>query len=133
MVLYCHDLKGRLPAHGLAWIEDLIGSDPVPMTKASIQEQHLFLRLLDRNAERVPPTLQRERKLTEKNFKLSFLLPVTPLSETDRDLTLDAPDACAVCGVSTTSNCSGCRAIRYCSPGGSCFLYILKERFSDLY
>jgi len=123
LVLYNHDLKAHWPVRGLEWVQELVGA--VPFINATVSEQHLLLRLLDRNARRVSPSLRRERKSTEKHFSLSFLLPVGPLSSNARDvMSVEAPESCAVCGKQTNSHCGGCRAIRYCSPGVSYFFHL---------
>ena len=123
LVLYNHDLKDHWPARGFEWVQELVASGVLPQIKATVSEQHLLLRLLDRNARRVSPSLGRERKPTEKSFSLSFVLPVGPLSSNARDvMSVEAPESCAVCGKQTKSHCGGCRAIRYCGPGVSHFL-----------
>ena len=121
LVLYCHDLKGYFPMRTLGWTENALQSGNLHARDASLEEQHLLLRLLDRNSNHLPASLQRRRERgTERSFTLSFLLPVRPLSNDCRDaIGVEAPESCAVCGKETKSHCSGCRAIRYCSPGKS--------------
>jgi hypothetical protein len=125
LVLYNHDLEYHWPVRGFKWSQELVASGDLPFINATVSEQHLLLRLLDRNARRVSPSLRRERKSTENHFSLSFLLPVGPLSSNARDvMSVEAPESCAVCGKQTKSHCGGFRAIRYCSPGVSYFLHL---------
>lgn len=118
MVLFNHDVKGQETARGGLWASGVRKTEALSVTDTTILEQHLLLRMLDRNAKRIPPSLTCEREATEDAFIFSFLLPIGPLSGRAREaMTVDAPDTCAVCGEPTTKMCSGCHAIRYCSPG----------------
>ncbi|KAF8321618.1 hypothetical protein DL93DRAFT_2106378 [Clavulina sp. PMI_390] len=121
LVLYTHELRNQMPLNGLAWLDDLSHQvSEINTITASLNEQHLLLRLLAQNARRISPVLERAKTNTEQAFNLTFILPVGPLSSSGRDrLGVDAPDACAVCGASTTLNCSGCRSIRYCTAAHS--------------
>jgi hypothetical protein len=65
IVQYHHYLrKGRLPASA-----DV-------MLKTTLKEQHLLLRLLQRNSRWIDPTYRPDGLETGQPFQLSFLLPV---------------------------------------------------------
>jgi hypothetical protein len=54
--------------------------------------------------------------MSEKNFSVSFLLPLGPLDFEDIGrFNLDM--GCAVCGNKITKRCSGCQSVTYCSAG----------------
>lgn len=92
----------------------------VPGVTADLMEQHLLLRLLVNNSQRLKPNALSEslRYETEKAFSFSFLLPVGPISmEATDEIAIEATKACAVCGVISTTYCGACRAIFYCSRG----------------
>lgn len=103
------------------WIEEIKSGKAVYFALAIIKEQHLLVRLLDHNATRIPTSFKRKRTTSEgplAPFRLSFFLPVPPVSNHARDVIgFKAPDSCAVYGVPSTTGCGSCRAIRYCSPG----------------
>ena len=84
--------------------------------RCTVQEQALFRKLLHYNSQKLSPNNKPMLESHEKNFKISFLLPVSPLSQFDiGKLTSDT--GCAVCGKRTTSRCTGCLAVAYCGPG----------------
>lgn len=88
--------------------------------EALVFEQHILLRLLRNNSKRLLSTSPIAAISSEEQFTPSFLLPIGLLSNEDREeLQIEAVEVCAVCGIPSTSYCSGCpsRSIRYCGPG----------------
>lgn len=92
--------------------------------EAGLSQQHLLLRLLKLNAKRVPPSLRHPRAPADKSFKVSFILPVGPLSpDCLNDLSNEAPNFCALCSLPAKALCGSCRAVRYCTRGAfTCLL-----------
>ncbi|KAL1741790.1 hypothetical protein HDZ31DRAFT_44689 [Schizophyllum fasciatum] len=81
--------------------------------RSSVQEQALLRKLLSVNTEKLSAAYRPKLEPHEKNFKISFLMPVKPLSQLDvGKLTSDT--GCVVCGKKTTSRCTGCLAVAYC-------------------
>ncbi|KAJ7915051.1 hypothetical protein B0H13DRAFT_1711711 [Mycena leptocephala] len=118
MVLFRRELRGIQPSESVVkWIlfhED----DEAPKEKmghifATAKEQLLFLRLLQRNSERLPASYKPKRTALERDFVPSFILPVGPLGgkEVAR---FNNNDGCSVCGEPARSKCSRCNVKRYC-------------------
>ncbi|VDB84564.1 unnamed protein product [Peniophora sp. CBMAI 1063] len=83
----------------------------------SVEEQAILRRLLYRNHSKLSADYAPELRPEEKDFKPSFLLPLTTLSQAQiGKLTHDL--GCTVCGNPTTTKCSGCLSERYC--GAAC-------------
>lgn len=117
-LLFLHDVSDTAPKVR-AWRAELETMGSVPVINATIAEQRLLLRLLEGNSKRLRPgALAPLTRASEQPFSASFLLPVGPLASSAKDsMALDAPRGCGVCGIPSSSYCSGCRAIFYCSPG----------------
>lgn len=83
---------------------------------ATAKEQHLFLRLLERNSERLSASYKPKRTALERDFVPSFMLPVGPLSgkEVSR---FNNNDGCSVCGDPAKSKWARCNVKRYCGAG----------------
>ncbi|VDB84561.1 unnamed protein product [Peniophora sp. CBMAI 1063] len=82
---------------------------------STIEEQALFRRLLQVNAENIPSGLTAELKPEEQGFKASFIVPVAPLSQVQiGKLTTNL--GCPICGKSANSRCAACHSISYCGP-----------------
>ncbi|KAF4611247.1 hypothetical protein D9613_007244 [Agrocybe pediades] len=81
-----------------------------------------ILMLLDMNSKRlsaVDDIPLDESKIAEAiNLKLSFLLPLAPLSLTDIGRLMNK-SGCEVCGKKTASRCLQCLSVVYCGPGSS--------------
>ncbi|TDL26562.1 hypothetical protein BD410DRAFT_763795 [Rickenella mellea] len=82
--------------------------------KATKEEQNMLLKLLDMNSKRLVPEYDTPRIPVEKEFKISFLLPICPLSQGDIG-TLTHDTGCVICGTTTKTECSRCHSVRYCS------------------
>ncbi|KAJ6559954.1 hypothetical protein B0H19DRAFT_1375890 [Mycena capillaripes] len=105
MVQYHHYVRrGNLPA----WADAKLVT--------TLKEQHLLLRLLQRNSKRIDPTYQPEGLETGKPFELSFLLPIGPLMAKDRGKH-NTIEGCPNCGESAADfkKCSRCLSVSYCS------------------
>jgi hypothetical protein len=120
LALYDHDMEGddtRPPKD--SWDTSATADNPGEIMEAGLSQQHLLLRLLKLNEKRVPPSLRRPRALADESFKLSFILPVGPLSpDCLNDLSNEAPNFCALCSLPAKALCGSCRAVRYCTRGG---------------
>ncbi|KAL1758281.1 hypothetical protein FB107DRAFT_207452 [Schizophyllum commune] len=82
-------------------------------TYCTAEEQAMLRKILFMNSERVSSDFRPKLEPYERNFKISFLLPVGPLSQIDiGKLTSDT--GCAICGKKTTSRCTGCLSVSYC-------------------
>lgn len=93
------------------------GQDAIQIKSATFLAQKLLLRVLDMNSTHLDaayaPSFLRGNE-TGEHYKLSFLLPIAPLSM--REVGSLASDVgCAVCGLPTTSRCAGCQRSTYCS------------------
>ncbi|KAJ6470748.1 hypothetical protein C8R47DRAFT_1054645 [Mycena vitilis] len=86
------------------------------MLPTTLDEQHLLLRLLRKNSKRIDPTYQPEGLLRDEPFKLSFLLPIGPLTSKDRGKH-NTIEGCPNCGDSAPDlkKCSRCLSVSYCS------------------
>ena len=96
----------------------------MPNISATELEQKLLLLILEMNSKRLPPSLTVKRLNSEKDFKLSFLLPIGPLSYHDVGK-LNLNTGCAVCGRDIVSRCSQCQSISYCGTGASFSILII--------
>ena len=93
------------------------GSIFIPVTvRATPLEQALLLTLLDQNAKHLAASYKPDLLWSEKAFKLSFILPLGPLTFEDIGK-LNSDPGCKVCGNKSTSRCSGCQSESYCSAG----------------
>ncbi|KAL4244338.1 MYND-type zinc finger protein samB [Abortiporus biennis] len=108
---------------GISWLQEQVdntppkpdGTVPIRRTYGSDLERKLLLKVLAINARHLPKDFQPERSMLEEDFKVSFLLPFGPLTLMDV-AKLVADFGCAVCGKKTTSRCSQCQSVSYCSP-----------------
>ncbi|KAJ7471965.1 hypothetical protein FB451DRAFT_1090161, partial [Mycena latifolia] len=116
IVVFQHDLKDRLSRASFDWISSYVSSKtPTAMANitATVQEQHLLLRLLNQNSKRLVPSYKPKRAPTETSFTLSFLLPVGPLGAQEM-AKYNTNNGCSVCGDPAKQKCSRCGAVRYC-------------------
>lgn len=90
--------------------------------KSTPLEQKLLLRLLAINGKLLSKTYNPQKESTEQNFKVSFLLPIGPLSYDDISK-LNSDPGCVLCGKKTTSRCSQCQSVAYCGSGTYLHLY----------
>ncbi|KAI0032959.1 hypothetical protein K488DRAFT_48696 [Vararia minispora EC-137] len=79
------------------------------------QEQAILRRLLYINSTKVAAAYNAGLKPYENEFQITFLLPVGPLAQVDIGKLTNDP-GCALCGKKTTSRCSSCLSVHYCSP-----------------
>jgi len=87
------------------------GQDAVHV-KTTFLAQKLLLKVLQKNATRLPASYSPARRANEKKYTLSFLVPISPLSM--REVGSLAGDVrCAVCGLPTTSRRAGCQGAAY--------------------
>lgn len=98
------------------WMQEHIASRKLVKIPASQEEHMLLYNTLQMNAERISEDYKPKRRATEKDFKLSFLLPSGPLSQKDVG-SLTNNTGCLVCGEAKAKNCTSCRAVQYCGPG----------------
>ena len=106
------------PTAGIRWIESL---ERLPHQIAATElEQSVLLELLKQNASHLPTdfTVDHVKSETEGPFKVSFLLPIGPLSSEDLG-NLTTEFGCAVCGEKAAKRCSKCQGVWYCSKGTS--------------
>lgn len=107
------------PFPGVNWAkEQMSKNDDMQETDAPELTQKLTLLILDSNAKRLPANLTVERLNFEKDFKLSFLLPLGPLTPHDIGK-LNLNTGCLVCGRDISSRCSQCQSVSYCGSGTS--------------
>ncbi|KAJ7708151.1 hypothetical protein B0H17DRAFT_1124928 [Mycena rosella] len=117
MVLFRQELRGIQPSPSMVkWIlsqENGNNGKGMPRIFATPKEQHLLMRLLQRNSERLPTAYKPQRTAIERDFVPSFILPVGPLGgkEVAR---FNKNDGCSVCGDPAKSKCSRCNVKRYC-------------------
>ncbi|KAJ7186897.1 hypothetical protein C8R46DRAFT_1058361 [Mycena filopes] len=115
-VVFQHDRQDALSRGSFDWISSYVSSEtPVAMANitATVQEQHLLLRLLNNNKKRLASSYKPKRASTESSFSLSFLLPVGPLGAHDM-AKFNANNGCSICGEPAKQKCSRCGAVRYC-------------------
>lgn len=108
------------PLPGLRWIQDLSTRERFSIANISANdlEQKLMLKILDLNSKFLPVDFAPTRRPSEKEFKISFLLPMGPLNFDDLGkLNLDT--GCVVCGKKIASRCSQCLSVSYCGVGES--------------
>lgn len=118
MVLYHRGTQDAPADATLSWVCEALSESkakqiPVVTITASLEEQKLLLAILNLNARRLSPNYSIKRKQTEAPFLLSFLLPVSPISQRDVGK-LTKHTGCFVCGKKTTSKCSLCLSVEYC-------------------
>ncbi|KAF5352281.1 hypothetical protein D9758_011972 [Tetrapyrgos nigripes] len=116
VVLYLRGLRSYPPTCSIKWVQDLQETKEIfgmPKIHATEAEQNLLLTILERNSERLSPDYRPKRRSNEKDFTLSFLLPLAPLSQ-QNIMELSTITGCGMCGDETTSRCSGCLAVEYC-------------------
>ena len=105
---------------GLQWLkqmQQMHGNSGYLMNiKSTPLEQKLLLKLLAINGKLLSQTYQPTKASTEQNFKVSFLLPLGPLSYADVGKLNNDP-GCVLCGKKTTSRCSQCQSAAYCGSG----------------
>ncbi|KAF9262697.1 hypothetical protein L218DRAFT_929193 [Marasmius fiardii PR-910] len=104
----------------LGWVSDVVARTRNSGTKVGLsniistpEEQNLLLTILQVNSKRLAVDYAPVVRPTEKDFMLSFLLPLGPLSQLDIGR-LANYSGCAVCGRKTVSKCSGCLSAEYC-------------------
>ncbi len=117
VVLYEHgpgSIRTR-PSAATLIKETRSGQQPVHI-QTTLRIEKLLLKILHMNAKHLsssyaPPLLN--NKMRHK-YSLSFFLPITPLSMREVG-SLNSDVGCAVCGLPSTSRCSGCQQAAYCS------------------
>ncbi|KAM5546042.1 hypothetical protein V8D89_000168 [Ganoderma adspersum] len=118
-VLLYRSFNTSTAMEGLAWAHEMstvYGAMAVNIQCTPI-EQKLFLKLLKGNSHLVPKDYKVDRHQTEKDYKVSVLLPVGPL-EYGPLAKLNSNVGCVVCGKRTVSRCSQCQSASYC--GSAC-------------
>ncbi|KAJ7021435.1 hypothetical protein C8F04DRAFT_1402931 [Mycena alexandri] len=116
MLVFQHDLKDNMSPGSFAWISSYVSSSsgsPLVAITATVQEQHLLLRILNNNKKRLSPSYKPKRAPTESSFSLSFLIPIGPLGAQDM-AKFNANNGCSICGEPAKQKCSRCGAVRYC-------------------
>ena len=108
------------PEPGIRWVESQYhrsgGGSNLLGIKATEAEQKLLLKILTMNAKYLPVGLKPKRQPFERDFQISFLLPLGPLSFEDLGR-LNTAYGCEVCGEKSTKRCSQCQSASYCTPG----------------
>jgi hypothetical protein len=81
-------------------------------------ERDMLAKLLLLNSKRLSSDYNPERQKNEDSFRLSFLLPLGPISMQDLGK-LTNNSGCAVCGDThkPLRRCADCQSISYCSQG----------------
>ena len=81
-------------------------------------ERSMLSKLLLLNSKRLSADYQPKRRKNEEPFRLSFLIPLGPISMKDLGK-LTNNSGCAVCGDTRKSlrRCGDCQSISYCSQG----------------
>ena len=106
------------PAASVRWVESLT---PFPhhIAASELEQKALFM-LLQQNATHIPPGFSVDpiKSETEGPFKVSFLLPVAPLSSEDLGK-LTTEFGCDVCGEKAIFRCSKCQGVWYCGKSMS--------------
>ncbi|KAJ7915684.1 hypothetical protein B0H13DRAFT_1999818 [Mycena leptocephala] len=117
IVVFHHDAKNSVSRASFDWISSYVSGSATHTAMANItatvQEQHLLLRLLNQNQKRLVSTYKPKRASTESSFALSFLLPVGPLGAQDM-AKYNTNNGCTICGEPAKQKCSRCGAVRYC-------------------
>ena len=98
-----------------------LGSLDRTIISASPLEAKLLLKLLEVNSKLLSPHYKPARDSSEKEFKVSILLPIGPLGFAELGRLSNDP-GCAVCGKERKSRCSQCQSASYCSVGA--FRYV---------
>ena len=120
-VLLYRSFNTSTAMEGLAWAHEMstvYGAMAVNIQCTPI-EQKLFLKVLKGNMHLVPKDYKVDRHETEKDYKVSVLLPVGPL-EYGPLAKLNSNVGCVVCGKRTVSRCSQCQSASYCGSS-ECF------------
>ncbi|KAJ6608522.1 hypothetical protein B0H10DRAFT_1815742 [Mycena sp. CBHHK59/15] len=109
MVLFHQEVRGTLPTDTFKWVM-LHGKDSehgkrIVQIVATLKEQHLLMRLLQRNSERLPASYNPQRTNLERSFVPSFLIPVGPLGGKEI-ARFNINNGCSVCGDPAKSKCS---------------------------
>lgn len=103
---------------GLQWLRQMQDKQDSPGYLANIKctplEQKLLLNILANNGKLLSSTYKPRKESSEQNFKVSFFLPLGPLSFEDVGK-LNNDTGCVLCGRKTTSRCSQCQSVAYCS------------------
>lgn len=89
----------------------------VPGRSCSVAEQKLLLKILEENRKRMNRDYDPGYVafFVENQYKLSFILPLKPLSMASIGSLSDI--GCATCGRKTKWKCDQCHAISYCGKG----------------
>ncbi|KAJ7641539.1 hypothetical protein FB45DRAFT_1054033 [Roridomyces roridus] len=104
LVVFQSSLRGELAETAQAYVT------------VAEEEQHMLLRILYANSNRLASSYKPKRAAAEASSTLSFLIPVGPL-EADDIVKYNANDGCLVCGAPAVQQCSRCRSIKYCDSG----------------
>lgn len=113
VVLY-HSVTKENILSGVQWLQAQMDKrGPSVEIKATELEQKLILKLLALNSKYLSNDYKPDREPAEPAYKLSFFLPVGPLSLEDIGK-LNADTGCALCGRRTSSRCSQCQSVSYC-------------------
>lgn len=119
ILIYQHITKNKKNSTEEAmWIQSVVerGFSGIPSTSATEAERHLLLEILTVNSRLLPDDFRPQKVDEEKDFKLSCLMPVGPLSFEDL-AHLNADQGCALCGGPTKMRCAQCQSVSYCSKG----------------
>ncbi|KAJ7747644.1 hypothetical protein DFH07DRAFT_575751 [Mycena maculata] len=116
IVVFQHNVEDSLSRGSFDWISGYVSAGTAQTMiniTATVQEQHLLLRLLNSNSKRLASSYIPKCASTESSFTLSFLLPVGPLGALDM-AKYNTNNGCSVCGDPAKQKCSRCGAVRYC-------------------
>ncbi|KAF9445849.1 hypothetical protein P691DRAFT_734285 [Macrolepiota fuliginosa MF-IS2] len=107
-------VEGLEVADYSVYFKEFLGSgDSMVLSFVTRLEQDLFLELLSRNRRRISPDFRPHKMGLDKRCKLSFLVPITGLTQMDI-AHLSKNSGCAVCGRNTASTCAACISVQYC-------------------
>ncbi|KAF9065036.1 hypothetical protein BDP27DRAFT_1332609 [Rhodocollybia butyracea] len=118
IIMYFRGARDAPANDTIAWAEEVLNASRVNQTRtlqivASPEEQKLLLSVLNMNARRISSDYSPKRLGSEGPFRLSFLLPIAPLSQQDVGKLMNH-SGCVVCGKKTASKCSRCLSAEYC-------------------
>ena len=92
------------------------GAKGFAIIQSTVEEQALFRRLLQLNSTMISGGSAEKFKLKEHTFSVSFIVPVTSLSQ-EQIAKLMSDLGCLLCGQPSSSRCAACHSVSYCGPG----------------
>ena len=122
LVLFLPEMPPHFHA-GLRWVSSLPRHPNGDMDFGEIHAEDVVLKLLfqllTQNTEELDGSLEEkvERRASEKDFSLSYIIPTTPLNPNAEDELGNDMPKCMVCKEDGAQRCSKCRLAWYCGLG----------------